>query len=102
MRNGTESFSASAADNPTGRNNNKGFEGMAINGDGKTLWLLLQSAANQDGGLKNPTRRHSRLVKYDITVPSTPRYAREFVVPLPFVPPANNKVAAQSEFFHIQ
>jgi hypothetical protein len=48
------------------------------------------------------------LVKYDITVPSAPRYAREFVVPLPFyVDPTakaskNPKVAAQSEIFLIQ
>ncbi|EHL02844.1 hypothetical protein M7I_1107 [Glarea lozoyensis 74030] len=102
MRNGTESFSADAADNPTGRSNNRGFEGMAITGDGRNLYLLLQTAANQEGGLKNPSRRYVRLVKYDISVPSKPRYAREFVVPLPFVDATNSKVAGQSELFNIQ
>ncbi|KAG9229311.1 esterase-like activity of phytase-domain-containing protein, partial [Amylocarpus encephaloides] len=102
MRNNMESFSAESPDNPTGRNNNKGFEGMAISGDGKTLYILLQSAANQEGGLKNPTRRYARMVKYDITVPSKPRYAREFVVALPIVPDSGNRVTGQSELFNIQ
>jgi hypothetical protein len=102
MRNGTESFSGDAADNPTGRSNNRGFEGMAVTGDGRNLYLLLQTAANQEGGLKNPSRRYSRLVKYDISSPSKPRYAREFVVSLPFVDSTNSKVAGQSELFNIQ
>ncbi|KAH8676453.1 esterase-like activity of phytase-domain-containing protein [Tricladium varicosporioides] len=117
MRNGSESFSADSpphfpnlgvghdvfpSDNPTGRNNNKGLEGLALSGDGKTLWVLLQAAANQDGGLVTAGRRHTRLLKYDVTIPSSPRYAREFVVPLPFQTAAQAKVAAQSEIFHIQ
>jgi hypothetical protein len=117
MRNGTTSFAAdsppyfpnkgaghdvSPSDNPTGRNNNKGFEGMTLEGDGKTLWVALQAAANQEGGLAAASRRYIRLLKYDITVPSSPRYAREFVVPLPFQTSANSKVAAESEIFHIQ
>lgn len=121
MRNGTESFSADSptfyaskgagddvipADNPTGRDNNHGFEGLTI--DGNNLYVLLQAAANQEGGLSKQTERYARLVKYDITIPSAPRYAREFVVPLPLYndPTAkaskNPKVAAQSEIFHIQ
>ena len=122
MRNGTESFSADSptfyggtmgagddvipANNPTGRDNNHGFEGLTI--DGNDLYVLLQAAANQEGGLNKQTERYARLVKYDITIPSAPRYAREFVVPLPFYDDPtvkaskNPKVAAQSEIFHIQ
>jgi hypothetical protein len=123
MRNGTQSFSADSptfysssgagddvipAENPTGRNNNHGFEGLTVTGDGNTLYALLQAATNQEGGLEKQTERYARLVKYDISVPSKPRYAREFVVPLPlYVDPTakaskNPKVAAQSEIFHIQ
>jgi hypothetical protein len=93
---------------PTGRDNNHGFEGLTVTGDGKTLYVLLQAAANQEGGLSKQTERYSRILKYDITVPSAPRYAREFVVPLPFFndptakPSKNPAVAAQSEIFHIQ
>jgi len=72
FRNGTESFSANSptfesggtgdsvipANNPTGRQNNAGFEGLAASGDGKTLWVLLQAAANQEGGLEKQTRRY--------------------------------------------
>lgn len=120
-RNGTESFSAdsptfysgesddvSPADGPTGRNNNHGFEGLTVTGDGKTLYVLLQAATNQEGGLEKQTERYTRLVKYDITKPGSPRYAREFVVPLPLFndptakPSKNPKTAAQSEIFHIQ
>ncbi|KAG9246775.1 esterase-like activity of phytase-domain-containing protein [Calycina marina] len=122
MRNGTESFSAdspavydvgvsddvSPADNPTGRDNNHGFEGLSASGDGKTLWVLLQAANNQEGGLSKQTQRYSRLLKYDITKPDAPRYAREFVVPLPLYndPTAkaskNPKAAAQSDIFNVQ
>ncbi|KAH9213376.1 esterase-like activity of phytase-domain-containing protein [Leptodontidium sp. 2 PMI_412] len=122
MRNGTESFSADSpayyegddaepvipSDGPTGRNNNHGFEGLTVSGDGKNLYILLQAATNQEGGLTSQTERYTRLLKYDITIPSKPRYAREFVVPLPLYvdptakPSKNPKVAAQSELFHIQ
>lgn len=121
MRNGSESFSADSptfyddesddvtpADGPTGRNNNHGFEGLAVSGDGKTLYVLLQAAANQEGGLEKQTERYARLLKYDITKPDSPRYAREYVVPLPLFndptakPSKNPKVAAQSEIFYIQ
>jgi hypothetical protein len=62
----------------------------------------------KEGGLAKQTERCARLVKYDITVPSAPRYARGFIAPLPFyVDPTakaskNPKVVAQSEIFHIQ
>lgn len=117
MRNGTESFSSDSppyfsnlglghdvipSDNPTGRNNNKGFEGMTLTGDGNTLYVALQAAANQEGGLVSAGRRYIRLLKYDITVSSSPRFAKEFVVPLPFQTAAKTKVAAESEIFHIQ
>lgn len=116
LRNGSESFSANSpflfpapgigngvipADNPTGRDNNKGFEGMTLTGDGNTLYVALQAADNQEGGLATKGRRYIRLLKYDITT-STPRFSREYVVPLPFQTSANTKVAAESEIFHIQ
>jgi hypothetical protein len=123
MRNGTESFSADSptyyenkgagddvypADNPTGRDNNHGFERLTVTGDGNTLYVLMQAALNQESGTDKQTERYTRLVKYDITNPTAPRYAREFVVPLPLYNDAtvkaskNPKVAAQSEIFHLQ
>lgn len=124
MRNGTQSWSADSptvyeqaagikddvipAETETGRNNNHGFEGLTVTGDGKNLFVLLQAATDQEGGLNSQTERYTRLLKYDISVPSAPRYAREYVVPLPlWVDPTakkgkNPKTAAQSELFHIQ
>lgn len=94
-------------DPSSGRNNNQGFEGLTITGDGRNLYVLLQSALNQEGGPAKQTNRYARLVKYDISS-GTPRYAREFVVPLPqWTDPTSSpakalKTAAQSEIFHIQ
>ncbi|TEY78300.1 hypothetical protein BOTCAL_0050g00320 [Botryotinia calthae] len=118
MRNGSESFSAdspyyypdqgsgddvSPADNPTGRDNNHGFEGLSISSDGKTLYTLLQAANNQEGGLKSQTERYTRFLSYDISDPRNPLYLSEYVVSLPLWtdPTAsaskNPKTAAQSE-----
>lgn len=110
LRNGTESFSADSppvydpnevitpADNPTGRDNNQGFEGLTVSSDGKTLYTLIQSALNQEGGLKKKNRRYARLLQYDISGPN-PVYEAEYVVPLPFY--NGNSVAAQSEIHFI-
>jgi hypothetical protein len=118
MRNGTESFSANGpflfpgppgfgngvipADNPTGRDNNKGFEGMTLSGDGNTLFVALQAADNQEGGLSATGRRYIRLLKYDISDSSAIHLNGEYVVPLPYQTAAHAKIAAESEIFHIQ
>jgi len=39
-----------AADRTEGREDNRGFEGIALSLDGKTLYTILQSALTQDGG----------------------------------------------------
>lgn len=112
QRNKTDSFSAnspprynldlkiSPASNPTGRANNQGVEGLTASPDGKTLYALLQSALDQDGGLNATTRRHARLLEYDVTDPFKPVYKAEFVVPLPMIT-NNTKVAAQSEIHYL-
>ncbi|KAH7030058.1 3-phytase [Macrophomina phaseolina] len=111
IRNETESFSASSAplydpervpipEDPTsGRANNQGFEGLTISPDGTTLSVLAQSALMQDGGAKSSTRRHARLLQYDITNASHPVYKKSYVVSLPTFTNADDKtrVAAQSE-----
>jgi hypothetical protein len=82
----------------SGRQNNQGFEGLAISPDHKTLFAILQSAAMQDtnpGDIKT-TRRYTRLVAYDIS--GTPKLLHEYVVPLPLYGDGDRKlVAAQSE-----
>lgn len=114
LRNNSESFSADSppiydptlapipADNPTGRDNNQGFEGLTVNPAGTRLYTLLQSATNQDGGPKNKNSRNTRLVVYDITKPQ-PTYLAEYVVALNHVVPSDpsTKVARQSEIHYI-
>jgi len=70
--------------NPTsGRSNNQGFEGLTVSGDGKDLYVLLQSAMIQDGGLDRTTNRYSRMLKYDISNKNKAKLSQEYVVPLP-------------------
>ena len=113
-RNGSVSFSADSppiydpnevitpADTATGRDNNQGLEGLTVSSDGKTLYALLQSALDQEGGPNNPNRVQARLLEYDISS-ATPTYTAEYVVTLPLYtdPTAKaskaTKVAAQSE-----
>jgi hypothetical protein len=94
--------------NPTsGRQNNQGFEGMSISPDGKYLWILLQSAARQEGGSNPATRIYARLLQYTLKTASgaspKPVYKAEYVVPLPTFTDATGKtlIAAQSELHFI-
>ena len=108
-RKGTDHFSsnnpgagAGAPEPPdpeTGRQNNQGFEGLALTPDGKYLVALLQSATRQDGGDAPETRDHTRMLYYDITDIDHPKLVREHVVQLPAFMLAGGKrrVAAQSE-----
>ena len=109
-RNGTVSFSADSppfynpnetitpADTESGRDNNQGLEGLTISKDGKTLYSLLQSALDQEGGPNNPYRLNARLLEYDIST-LVPKYKGEYVVTLPLYQSSKtkSKVAAQSE-----
>ncbi|HEY2110272.1 MAG TPA: esterase-like activity of phytase family protein, partial [Dongiaceae bacterium] len=112
MRKGVESF---ASNNPpkgtpgpkpanpeSGRQNNQGFEGLALGPDHEHLYVLLQSALIQDGGNggASRTRFNTRLLAYDIADPAAPKLTGEYVVQLPrFKDPKKGKtlVAAQSE-----
>ena len=112
QRNNTDSFSAASPPrydpklkitptaNPTGRANNQGLEGLTASPDGNTLYALLQSALDQDGGLNTSTRRYARLLEYDVTNAFKPIYKAEYIVPLPQIT-NNTRVAAQSEIQYL-
>ncbi|KAK4195609.1 esterase-like activity of phytase-domain-containing protein [Triangularia verruculosa] len=120
LRNGTVSFSSDNAPifdtgkrpsptNPSqGRSNNQGFEGLTASPDGKELWVMLQSAGRLEGGQNAATRRHTRLLKYDIgkgkgKAQKKVQYSGEWVVPLPTFTDGQGRtrVAAQSEIKYI-
>ncbi|KAH7130840.1 outer membrane autotransporter [Dactylonectria macrodidyma] len=121
LRNGSVSFSSNnpplynpekepvPSDPTQGRQTNQGFEGMTASPDGKSLWVLLQSVALQDGGQAKKTRRYSRLLQYSIKGKGghgqtpTPVYKAEYVVPLPTFTDTSGKklVAAQSEMHFV-
>jgi len=110
-----ESFSANSPPigqsynlgNPvSGRQNNQGFEGLAMSPDRKTLFILLQSALIQDldatsSATIRHTRKNTRLLAYDVRGPE-PTLVGEYAVQLPQFPdPASTTgqtlTAAQSE-----
>jgi hypothetical protein len=109
LRSGQQNFSsnnpgpgAKAPEPPDpefGRQNNQGFEGMAMTPDGNTLAVILQSAARQDGGNSPATRQYTRILIYDVAVLDEPKLVREHVVPLPAFTDAQDRrrIAAQSE-----
>lgn len=108
-RKGKEHFSANApgpgapkpeqANPETGRQNNQGFEGLALTPDGKHLVAILQSATRQDGGDKPETRNYTRIFYYDITNPDQAKLVKHFTVSLPVFNNADGKkrIAAESE-----
>jgi hypothetical protein len=83
----------------SGRQNNQGFEGLALTPDGRFLVAALQSATRQDGGTSQETRQYARLLYYDVSNLNLPRMTREYVLPLPVFDNAEGKkrIAAQSE-----
>lgn len=109
LRNGTESFSAASPpvydpdevitpEDPTqGRANNQGLEGLTASPDGKYIYALMQSALDQEGGLKKKNRRYTRLLQCSASAFSSasPTPKAEYVVPLPLY--NTDSVAAQSE-----
>jgi hypothetical protein len=107
-RKGKDHFSADApgpgapepkpANPETGRQNNQGFEGLALTPDGKYLVTILQSATRQDGGDKPATRNYTRMFYYDIANPDQAKLARHYVVSLPVLDAEGKpRIAAQSE-----
>jgi hypothetical protein len=108
-RNGADHFSSNnpgagqsapvPANPDTGRQNNQGFEGLALTPDGKYLVAMLQSATRQDGGDAPETRDHTRMLIYDLSTIDRPALVREHVVVLPAFTTADGKrrIAAQSE-----
>jgi hypothetical protein len=109
---GTAYFSGSVLNggsvNPAnGRRPNQGLEGVALSPDGTRLFALLQSATMQDSSIAdNQTRRHTRLLVYDVSSNPTPDAPfREFVLTLPTLrsngngggPATLNATAQQSE-----
>jgi hypothetical protein len=71
----------------SGRQNNQGFEGVAMSPDRKTLFVLLQSALIQDLNATSSstiklTRHNTRLLAYDLRH-HEPKLVGEYVVQLP-------------------
>ncbi len=98
--------------NPTsGRQNNQGFEGLAMSPDRTKLYVLLQSALIQDLDPANikTTRHNTRMLVYDLvnrdpSVIGKPKLIGEYVLQLPlFQDQTTTKTklltAAQSELF---
>ncbi|AEO63937.1 72ece6fc-f9c8-43bb-a31c-40c5373ba6a6 [Thermothielavioides terrestris] len=125
IRNGKVSFSSDTApiynssqvpdpeDPVHGRQNNQGFEGLTMSPDGKSLWVMLQSAAEQEGGASSSKSRNTRFLKYALQQKKSGKqdsdgdievtYEAEYVVQLPTYVNGKGKtrVAAQSEIHYV-
>ena len=100
---------ADAVAGQTGRRNNQGMEGLSLSPDGRTLFVMLQSAALQDANLGNDAARTTtRLLAYDVSSGATPANpVGHWVMELPVFNRGNtngtapggaaNRTAAQSE-----
>jgi hypothetical protein len=69
------------SENSSGRQSNRGMEGLAISADGRTLIGIMQSPLLQDGGLDNSFKRigvNIRLLRLDLKTGAS----AEFVYPL--------------------
>lgn len=83
-RNGKVCFSSREATSDRGRSPNDGFEGLALSGDGKRLFALLQSPLMQDRKGKRTSQRYTRLLIYDVSGRRAPKKPKaHYVVELP-------------------
>ncbi len=103
-RRGARPFFGSLKAPDTGRRNNQGVEGMSLSPDGRTLFVMLQSALMQDSAGGNAAGRvNTRVLVYDVSGTQTPaRPIAHHVVQLPAYNNAGdggapNRTAAQSE-----
>lgn len=71
--------SAELAANASGRQPNRGMEGLAISPDGGTLYGIMQSPLIQDGALGGTTRvgTNARIVAIDVATGATREYVYE-------------------------
>ncbi len=63
--------------NTSGRQSNRGMEGLAISPDGKTLFGIMQNALIQDGALNASNSRrgiNNRILKIDLATGATAEY----------------------------
>jgi len=82
--------------NTTGRQTNRGMEGLAITPDGKTLVGLMQSPLIQDHGLNAKQKRTGTLNRL-ITMNLPDRATREFVYPMDDEKLGLNEILALSD-----
>jgi hypothetical protein len=120
-RNGVENF---ASNNPpiyntaqvpvpanpdSGRNNNQGFEGLTYDAERKSLFVMLQSAAINDGAPDTAKNRYTRLLEYKLEGKRHGKNGNrepegQWVVPLPqYTNPTNGKqrTAAASDILSL-
>ncbi len=80
---GAINYDATRTDTPaqvSGRQESRGFEGLALSPDGKSLWGFLQTPLAEEGGSNEGRRsRNTRIVEFDV---ATGLPGREFIYQL--------------------
>ncbi|KFY30376.1 hypothetical protein V494_08172 [Pseudogymnoascus sp. VKM F-4513 (FW-928)] len=121
QRNGVDDFASNnppiynasqvpVPENPdSGRNNNQGFEGLTYDAERKSLFVMLQSAAINDGAPDKAKNKYTRLLEYKIAGKGHEHDGNrkpegQWVVPLPqYTDPSKGKLttAAASEILSL-
>lgn len=94
--NGTANFTDGRPTISTGRQDNRGYEGLAINPAGTKLYAVLQDPLVQEGSPDGRSSRNLRIVEYDVATGSP---QRQFVYQLESLADINNRIPGTSDDF---
>lgn len=82
----------------TGRQDNRGFEGLTVNADGTKAWAILQDPLREDGAGTNPGRRspNLRIVQFDT---ATGQATAQFAYQLESLASINGRIPGTADDF---
>lgn len=94
--NGTANFTDGRPTIATGRQDNRGYEGLAINPEGTKLYAVLQDPLVQEGSTDGRFSRNVRIVEYDVAS-GTP--GRQFIYQLEALSDINDRIPGTAQDF---
>lgn len=81
----------------TGRQDNRGYEGLTISGDGKTAWAILQDPLVNEGSQGDGRRSQNlRIVRFDV---ATGQATGQFVYQLESIAAINGRIPGTADDF---
>ncbi|WP_353217650.1 esterase-like activity of phytase family protein [Sandarakinorhabdus sp.] len=94
--NGNPDFANGRPTIVNGRQDNRGYEGLTVSGDGKTAWGILQDPLVNEGGSNDGRRsRNLRIVQFDV---ATGQSTGQFIYRLESIADINARLPAANAF----